>query len=477
MEALEKEKVDVAGYVPVHPLAYYGSTNISSSGTSGACEQLTEDFKKLLKDIGEDLRLWNGSRGVLGRPYVATQEMRKSHVSVGKVSELRAKYTNLKRTLSSEKSFVSLKEKHNRLVEMQRSIENSVAELNIKREKNRKHIHLCNVADPQMHEKRKALVTSLLKIDKDLYRLKQATETLQDKILNTKALLSESETGFLPRYAILQCLCREATSMGRGNVGGRMTESFGNATSLEKRSMDATLAVLQAKRFYIDCKLGLARLYKVENALKSILENLEEAMNAQKGKPSSSTKNAFPSEISVDYRLSYVRRLWNAVNPYFKCAWPYVRYTSLRSVKTAPFSPGGQPEAAGFLADGTRYRDSVASIFGESKKSGLRKRDTINSVFGEAKTKTKGYGTFSSTSPILPSYSRIEIAYTVNLTKKIRALHDSAAVGYKFLNRIYDSQTKWIDAARESYKLREKEQLAACEKLITEWEHVFALSE
>lgn len=444
-------------YQPVHPLPYYCGTHITLSGSVRPAESLPSDLVNFLEDVGEDVTLWNGARGVLGRSYVQNQpvtSVSKPSITPQHFTSLRTKYMAVKRKLSFQKDRSLLRLEEERQSKMQSKIGDTVAESEKKVQSVRRRMQQCDSANPRMREQRKSLSSVLYQVNVEAAKAKQAADILASKIAQTKANIAEQETGFLLRYAILQVLWNEPSRRASclRSVSQSGESSFSSAAAAKKAAGVATFSFLQARRLYIDCKLGLASLYKVESTLKSMLENLQQGMEAHTGKASSRSGNStatLPTEKGAKYRIAYVRRLWSGIDPHFQAAFPYLKKTSLRT-----------RSSQGSILD--EHRDTISSIFE------LSRRDTVASIFEEP----RNYGTFSNAASLLPKYTDVDKGILTRTEKKIAALHTAAASAYKFINDIYDSQLRWVEATLEEYMKREQDWFAANEKLLTQWENL-----
>lgn len=432
--------VNLKSYTAVHTDAYYGDVAISLTGSVRPTEPLTDDIVSFLESIGVNLSIWNGSKGVLGRAYISTPSSEQQEMSSDGLHKLRSRYIDVKRSLYIDATRQQLGRELETQTKLQKHLDGTVVETEQKIRILRKKLNTAEVrkGERDLHD---SLSKALEKNEAELSSSKRAEEAIRRKVLQTQVDITENETGFLRRFAILRTIFGEKSSWREFTVNfyknGDDLES--RARSADKESREVWTKALLAKRFYVDAKMGLAHLYRVENSLKCILENLVEAMKSQKGTPSQQT-SSLPSPVGVEYRLGYVRQLWATVDPAFQAALPYIAHTSLR-------------DGDGFIA-------------------AERPPDNSDNPFDN---ELKDYGTFMNAQAILPSFSKIELAHPLSKTSRIAALHKGAASGYKLMNTIYDSQEAWIKRAVGELKDRKQEERDLNDNLIAMWERLLAI--
>lgn len=433
--------VNLTTYAPVHSHAYYGDVSISETGSVRPTEPVSDDIVKFLESLGINPSVWNGTEGVLGRSYVSTVSSSQEHeLTLESINRLRSRYIDVKRSLYIDATRQQLGRERERLTKLQRQLEDSISEMEQKIERYRTKLYSHEVRKGDQGNLHDSLSQALQKLEGELPSSKRAEEAIRKKLLQTRVDIAENETGFLRRFAILRTIFSESSTW---TFTEHCYKSSGDlvsaAKSIDKESKSAWTQVLHAKRFYVDAKIGLACLYNVENTLKSILENLEQAMRAQKGTVCELV-SSLPSQVGVEYRLGYVRKLWGSVEPAFKAAMPYVTHTSLR--------------------------DGVAFILAEK---------TSNDSESLFESNPNDYGTFMNSHALLPSLSKIELAHPINKTARIAALHKGACAAYKLMNRVYDSQEVWIQKAVTELKQREQEECVLNDRLIAIWERLLAI--
>lgn len=433
--------VNLTTYTPVHSHAYYGDVSVSETGSVRPIEPLTAEIVDFLQSIGINVSDWNGTEGVLGRSYVSTVSSEGHELTLEGINRLRSRYIDVKRSLYIHATRQQLLRELSRQTELQRQLDDAVLDAEQKIEWHRTKLYTREVRKGDQGVLHDSLSKALHKLERELPISKRAAEAIRKKVLQTRVDVTENETGFLRRFAILRSIFSEtSTWTGLTDQYYKGSDDLVSAAkTTDKESKSAWTKVLQAKRFYVDAKIGLACLYKVENTLKSILENLEQTMKAQNGnvcQPISS----LPSQVGVEYRLGYIRKLWGSVEPAFKAAIPYVEHTSLRG---------------GFdfiLAEKTS--NDLESLF---------------------ESNPKDYAAFLNSHAVLRCFSKIERAHPINKTAKIAALHKGAAAAYKIINKVYDSQEVWIQKAVLELKEREKEERIANEGLIAIWERLLGI--
>lgn len=415
---------------------------MSETGSVRPIEPLTDDIGKFLGSIGLDDSVWNGSKGVLGRPYVSTLQSTNHGITLEDVKRLRSLYIDVKRSLYTDATRKQLGTELETQMKLQKQLENNTLQIEHKISVLRKKMNSTEVRKGDLADMHGTLLKALHKSESELDSNKRAGEAIRRKILQTRVDITENETGFIRRFAVMRKIFAETATWAE------VSRHFSNDNDLieqakysDQKSKDLWAKVLQAKRFYVDAKMGLANLYQVESSLKYILENLEEAMKSQKGIPSENT-SSLPSQVGVEYRLGYVRQLWSVVDSAFKAALPYIAHTSLR--------------------------DENGTIV-------LGKPPSLSRASSEAEPKEKDYGTFVKTAAVLPNFSKIELAHPLSKTSRIASLHKAAAAAYKVINKIYDSQEVWINEAVAELKEREQEERALNDDLVDMWEKLLAI--
>lgn len=429
--------VDISTYEPVHENAYYGDVSISETGSMRPTDPLSEEVISFLVSINVDVSLWNGSSGVFGRPYEASGEScLTSKLTVEQAHQLRTAYLDVKRTLQVAKSQQQFKKDLETKMKLQTQLEISVKEIEQKADKVRKQLCICESKETEQRSSKQALRNWIMKIESEIASTKRAAEVVEKKIMETRVDIAESENGFLRRFAILRSIFEDNVSQELVKSFYKEGEDLVQVTSIAfNRSTESWNKTLRAKRFYVDAKIGLTHLYKVEDTLKAVLENLKEALCPKPlgGGPSL----GIPSAVGSDFRLGYVRQLWGRIDSYFKEAYPYLKRTSLGNNLEDLESP--EIERA-------RSKRPLGCLGAERRKSDVR--------------------------PILPSFSKIEMTYLISKKARITSLHKAAAAAYKYISAVFDRQEKWVSLARKELEKRENEEMDANETLIGYWERL-----
>lgn len=436
--------IDLSNYKPVEHLSFYGELNILDTGSLRPTQPLPNDLRQFLSVVGLHVSLWDGSKGELGRQF-DTNNHPKTQLSETDLQHLRHLYLDVRSSACShsarEKLDGDLAGQLKLLKKVQGSVECMQQDMTILF-RNRDKVEI------QLGEHSHVFQALSRKIDRlvgEMTPLRAGYGQLKKQVQQIRVQIAENETGYMRKLAIL----RRIFGLGSDtNLLARFPNNDGamaDAKQAEEESCKAAFLQLQSKRFYVDAKTGMAALYSIEDILKNILQNLQAGMKCMH----STIDRILPgeSEKGIEFRLSYVRKLWSKADSAFKTALPYVRCTSLR-----------------------RAREHNARQMGERAAEGGKKISK-----GPTTSMGRKIGIFENVPCILPSFTRIEIIHAISRRSKISALHKNAARSYRDVNLLYDFHERMTKAALTELQTRERMEHEANDYLIATWEKLLGV--
>lgn len=440
---------DITEIKPVEAMSYYGDVNILDTGSMRPTEPLSDDLIVFLRKIGDDISLWDGSKGVLGRQY-ASVSSRQVPITQTEAFNLRSQYLEVKASLASDGKTNRLKRDLEVQTKMHRQLNNSVFEMEQRAEQLAKEQGEIEIMAGALSQGYGTLAKKLEDISEELESCRAAAARMHKKLQQTRVDIAESETGYMRKIAILLRMssCKYTTEkfVSRSTRRSKqMTDTVIFAKDADERSLKATTEYLHTKRFYVDAKVGLKHLFKVESTLKEILQHLGEGMKCLHGS-ADNVSHLPPSEKGFEFRVGYVRKLWGIADSSFKTSLPYIKYSSLR------YSPRPPPA--------------------ENEGPSLRKKAS-RQYSGSGGKKV---GLFENVPCLLPSFTKIELSHPLSRRSRIAALHKTAALAYKDMNALYDFHEKMVEETLVVLRKKEEEDLKANDELIALWEDILDIS-
>lgn len=428
--------LDIARYKSVRPFSHYGELDVLDTGSVTASRGLPEDIASLLREIGANFALWDGTKGVLGRDYV-TNKASTSPLKGRERQRFLDRYVNLRNRLPSPTELDKLHVNLEIQMRTQRQVNSSVYEIERELEQLKKARDNCKLEHgegPRLEE----LTRQIERLESDRTLSKISADKINTKVKETRLHLSEGETGHLRRLAMLRCLVggmsKEESINNRSK--GEMNEYRRVAREADDKSGRACLDYLQTKRVYIDAKTGLVHLYNLEGMLKGILQHLE---LSTRGSQSSIGESASPS---TDYRMGYVHKQWSLAQSNFRTMLPFLKNTSLISAR------------------------GIA----EEQSNEFRRNETTDGRSG-----ARDVSVFDNVPRLLPSSIRIGFCYMFNPRSRIAHLHRSAAKAYREINLLYDCHERTVKEAFEVLQEKEAENRRAHDDLISKWEDLLGI--
>ncbi|PXF43498.1 hypothetical protein BWQ96_06791 [Gracilariopsis chorda] len=428
--------LDITRYKSVRPLFHYGELDVLDTGSVTASRRLPENVVALLREIGTNVAVWDGTKGILGRDYV-TNKASTSFVKGRERQRLLDRYIDLRNGLPSPKDLEKLHVNLEIQMRTQRQVNSSVYEIERELEQLNKARDSCqtNHGEASRFEE---LTRQIERLESDRTLSKTSAEKINAKVKETRLHLSEGETGYLRRLAILRCLVsgmsKDETPNNRSK--GEMNEHRRVAREADEKSGRTCLDYLQIKRVYIDAKTGLLHLYNLEGILKGILQHLEVSTR--------SSQNSLGESIrpSKEYRMGYVHQQWSLAESNFRTMLPFLKNTSLISARGIADEQLDEVERNGTTNDRPGGRD--VSIFDDVPR-------------------------------LLPSSIRIGLCYLFTRRSRIIQLHRSAAKAYREINLLYDCHERTVKEAFEVLQEREVDNRRAHDDLISKWEDLLGI--
>lgn len=441
------EALQMSKYAPVEPLSHYGMVHILDTGKVRLTDPLSDDIIAFLKTIEADVSLWDGSKGLLGREY--TSNVTPSvDLTKEEIDALRRCYNDVKENLSAKEVLQNLKTELDKLYRMQRELKMKVFEMEQKVEKLRQQQDDCEIKNGEHSETYKTLTRRIEKITYELKPCLEALERLETKMQQKIVDITESETGFVRRIALLQRMFSCERTIYFIPDSEEKDEAVRELRRAEDETRQSSQKLQQIKRFYVDATTGMAHLYQIESLLKSVLENLREGMNSLQGRYDPTYHG--PLETGFEFRVGYVRKLWNRVETGFRHTLPYIKQTSLQYTRGS----FGTDEAG--EQQKTHKLSRLSSGSGSGSGSGERRK-----------------GIFDGSQTLLPSFTKIELSHPISRRSRISALHKNAARAYRDVNELYDFHEQMTKEAFAMLQTVEREDqrvsdylIAVCERLL-----------
>lgn len=434
-------QIDLKTYHPVEETTHYGELFISSSGSCHAAAPLPGNLSAFIRDLHKELSQWDGRKGEYGRDYQTLRSQTQA-ITAAQADALRAQYIELKESHTPRAVLDKLRKDLDKQSRTQNQLHQSVLDMQRKIDRLRKHRDTCEMGTGQS-DTLNDLDDRLLYYMDELDTLNQAYKQMVKKVVQTEMELSDRESARLRRFALLRRIFGEEPLRG-----GLLTAycdtaelTAGKVNKADEQSMRKSLVLFQAKCFYADAVIGKAHLYKVESALKTILENLREAMNGLTGGAQEGSMTARSPERGQEFRLRYVRRLWNALDADFKTALPYIQETSLKQ-------------------EGLRHKHDC------NTGPGLNRQFSFSSPSGRTHT------IFNHCTTVLPSFTKIELSHPLSKKGKVTALYRCAARAYKEVNAVYDCHEDMTAQALGVVQTCANDNRQALDGLIGCWEEL-----
>lgn len=446
--------IDLASHEPVEPLSTYCDIKVLDNGSCRRCLSLPPLVTEFLRSLDSDVSLWDCTNGHFGRD-LRSHLPQTQPLTPELARDLRSRYLSLMQSLAPMAALERRRQEREKHARTQTQLHQSVVEMQRKMERVRRRRDFCEIGAGKT-EVVDDLDDRLDALQAELAALQQVEVQMQRKVTQAEIELEESETGLMRRTALLRRL------FGKEPLRGGLLAGFCEGAeevavlvnAADEEGMACSRRLQQAKCFYVDAVTGKSHLFKLESTLKSILENLREAMTGTQPDSSGSAANRWQGEKGPDFRLRYVRRLWNSVDGDFKASLPYIQETSLPEASKL-HSGSGSGNAQNVGEEGNS--PSLVRQFSFSSP-GAREHSIFN----------KGNG-------VLQSFTKIELAYALSKRGKIAALHKCAARSYKEVNSVYDVHEEMLKEGIRVLRERTEEYEKCNVRLVALWERLLGL--
>lgn len=502
----ENEKNEIMGvcldkYKPIESFNYYGQYLVSQTGAHNFTPPLPGHIADYLRSLqsDSDISLWDGTQGTYGRDYISHRPPSSSTTSQNEITtdeqieSLRSKYLTLIADTTPRAVLERLRKSLDKQTQTQHRLEESMNDVRRKVERLKKQKYKLEIEHgSSAYERINDIDDRLVYDNEELVSLERIQKQMKQKILQIELELNERETGHVRRMGLLRKIFGEEPLRG-GLLINYCDEAVEKADEIYVCDIEAMITsklLFQCKCFYLDCVNGKEYLYKMETNLKGMLENLQQIMNVYNdndlksnstiitpsmGKIKQVGSSLFTSMKSSDgslfkisrtmstesnerdFRLKYVRKLWNTIDSDFKQVLKYIDNTSL------PIA------SAMYVHDSVSIEDEKQQQFPFHHH-----HQSCCGIF--VNNGTNNTSIINSSGNILPRFTTVELSYALNKRAKIAALHRYAAKVYKQINFVYDTHDSVIQQTLTLLQKRMQLDRKANERLICKWEELLGVS-
>jgi hypothetical protein len=405
--------IDYDGYHALKNIYEYGAVEVTESGAIIPRRPLRPEVMKFLGEVGLKNALWNGRNGIRGMVFnefeAAENANKATPPTANEVARLRGLYMQLLGTAPGNARQISPRESPD--VREDRTISASLPPADLRGRKTvLEKLTTGKNKDGSEVDRQKAnqgtphATKSPLSVRDDL--------SVPSKRLVAIAETAESDESAMKRMAMLE----RVFGYGSGGADCLNTSSLvfllnsEDAEQLAGFRQTAFLRYMQTLRVYADAKSGVGHLRVLEGTLKSILENLKEAMQALSSHAFLAEDGMYVVPVSPSYRLRYIKTLRATADELL----PEV-------IRFCPFTGIGYPKA--------------------TKRFG-RRRARLNPQpdIAQHRITCCGYSTYSRTLSLLPEFTKLLLLNSFRMKHKISALYEHAAAAYEEVNAVYDFQ-------------------------------------
>lgn len=533
--------IDLEQYRPIDSLSHYGRIILSHTGTYTSTPPLPPHIANFIRDLHSDLSLWDGTSGTFGRDYLTHRPL-STRITSQQVDDYRMQYMQLIADTTPRAILEQLRRTIEKQSRIQSQLRQAVQDVQRRMDKLRRQRDRLEIDEGPSSERVQDIDDRLVYDNDELATLRTAQKQIQQRLLQTELELSERETGHVRRIALLRRIFGEEPLRGGlllpYTTNAEVKASFVN--KCDQIAMRTSRLLLDAKCFYLDAVVAKTYLYKLESTLKSILENLHQAVDALN--PPLSNKNSSPSflmrtfsnsmspslhknkshhhgdtdnhaddvkvkadeqpndallqgrlgERGPDFRIRYVRKLWNSLEADYKATLRYISATSLQiaaakvrtmnNVTGADTSNNSNGEGDAMKQEGSKPFLHIAvskrlSSHKSTHEDEIKKQASGKALPGQ-RSATDKYGTFGvfhHGAPLLPRFSSIELSHALNKRARLSAMHKCAAKVYREVNVVYDVHEDLVQKALVLLQKRMTEDRKANEQLISKWEELLGV--
>lgn len=433
--AVSAPKIDYEKYRPVACMEGYLGLKVTPNGSVVPQGNMLDDRLRefLTETVSVNVSLWDGTRGIRGVPYdVDGTIIDGSSINGGLDASEIERLKELFRMLNTGTG-----EGESRTKRLKRDLDTHAKFFNeldpLATVLKQKVAMLANIvnADDESFAGRKdseEIHTSLSEADQgkaagelreaqaELAVVMKAIERGQNKASVVREELEELNSTDLRRMAVLERIFAKdprGELVSYGNDSEELRELSKKAAKLTAERNKLFVSYNRIVKVHVDGKKGVAFLYALEGALKSMLENMKEA--SQPLATYSDDKENTPAKAS--YRIQYIKKLSCTVDA-----------TLLEVLKFAPYCGiSASVNGLGAPLEGDKWWES-----------GDRNSDMLGHDPAEVGVQNPRKTNIQPT--LLPGFTKVSITSMFNTKGNLVNMHDRARVAYKAVNVAYDAQ-------------------------------------
>jgi hypothetical protein len=412
-KAEDLPNIDYDGYHALNSVYEYGALEVTESGAIIPRRPLRPEVMKFLGEVGLKNALWNGRNGIRGMVFNEFEEAENANKATpptaNEVARLRGLYKQLLAAVPSNARQISPKGSSDVREDKTMSASLPPADSRGRKTVREKLVTGKNKDGSKME--RQETNQGAPHATKAPHSVREEL-SVPSKRLVAIAEAAESDESVMKRMAMLE----RVFGSGSGGADCLNTSSLvfllnsEDAEQLAGFRQAAFLRYMQTLRVYADAKSGVGHLRVLEGTLKSILENLKEAMQALSSHAFLAEDGMYVVPISPSYRLRYVKTLRATVDELL----PEV-------IRFCPFTGIGYPKAT-------------------KRSGGRRARLNPQPDIAQHRVTCCGYSTYSGTLSLLPEFTKLLLLNSFRMRHKISALYEHAAAAYEEVNVVYDFQ-------------------------------------
>lgn len=305
-EPNEVHGISLDKYKPMEEITHYGQYFISpNTGTYNLTPPLPQHIADYIREFHSDadLSLWDGTLGTYGRNYLSHRPSSSSDsnelcrmMTIEDLETLRGKYMQLIVDITPRAVLDNLRKNlvkqtgiQSKLEESIQKVEGKIEKISKSKERLEMNIQDVNSKNSDKMDKINDMLNlmddKLIYSNDELNTLLKVNKQLKQKILQIDFEINERETGHLRKIALLRKIFGEEPLIGglilKFMDGDKNPECLADEIyHYDMLSMKCSRLLFQTKCFYLDCLQAKNQIYKLENSLKSILENLTLIMDS-----------------------------------------------------------------------------------------------------------------------------------------------------------------------------------------------------
>jgi hypothetical protein len=439
--------IDYASYKSCDPPSEYAKSTITLSGSIVPRPPLETVLLRYISSVGGDPRAWTGELGIRGMFYPDTEAAAipvAEKRSAEDLSRLRGLYSaimdagmererekRLRRDLDVQARLKT------ELESIAAGLRRQVSELEAVVAESRA---LGGATSPTGAAAGEALLTE---VKDELAPTEAALARSTKRAAHLYGQLEEASTCAQRRRVILEHIFGDGTDADPADFGqgsARVVAKLVSQQELAATRNKAFARYISVTRAYIDLKKGVVHLFALESTLKTILENLYDAMMRLTAGQRVTPDEAAKAPVSRSYRVRYVKSLRGSADEVLQEVLKYAPFTTLGEAArvlsandAAAKSRGG---AGGYLRGGSETSSSEGS--------------SVDSEFGvapEGAMRCMYFSVSAGRPTLLPEFTKVPVFSAFGTKEKIIALHERAGAAYKEVNIAYDMQSAMMKQA------------------------------